>query len=78
MTNEAPQDHVTHPSSPTSQQESSSLEASSSQKTPRYRNLSKIFEETEPLDNIDLFCLLADDEPMTLKKQLKKKSGEMP
>ena len=41
LTNKAPQDHATHPSSPTSQQKSSSLEASSNQKTPRYKNLSK-------------------------------------
>ena len=73
LTNEALQDQVTHPSSPTSQQKSSSLEASSSQKTSRYRNLSKIYEETEPLDNFDLFCLLADDEPMTFEEATQEK-----
>ena len=73
MTNEAPQDHVTHLSSPTSQQESSSLEESSSQKTLRYRNFSKIYEETKPLDNFDYFCLLADNEPVTFEEATQEK-----
>ena len=52
------------PQSPTLIQEELSSEESSRQKTPRVRSLEQIYKITQPLEDITLFCLFVDCEPI--------------
>nr|KYP66220.1 Retrovirus-related Pol polyprotein from transposon TNT 1-94 [Cajanus cajan] len=47
---------------------------SSSERMPRFRSLQEIYEATENLDNVTLFCLFADCEPMNFQEAIGKKS----
>ncbi|KAK2411591.1 putative mitochondrial protein [Trifolium repens] len=65
------EDPATPPASPTP---SSEEEESSSEKTPHFRSLQEIYEATENQDNLTLFCLFADCEPMNFQEAFEKKT----
>ena len=65
------EDPATPPTSPTT---SSQGDESSSERTPRFRSLQDIYEVTENQDNLTLFCLFADCEPMNFEEAQEKKS----
>jgi hypothetical protein len=47
---------------------------SSSERTPHFRSLQEIYEATENQDNLTLFCLFADCEPMNFQEAFEKKT----
>ncbi|CAJ2640870.1 unnamed protein product [Trifolium pratense] len=68
---ESREDLATPPASPTP---SSKEGESSSEKTPHFRSLQEIYEVTENQDNLTLFCLFADCEPMNFQEAFEKKT----
>ncbi|CAJ2633694.1 unnamed protein product [Trifolium pratense] len=64
-------DLATPPASPTPSSEEGE---SSSEKTPHFRSLQEIYEVTENQDNLTLFCLFADCEPMNFQEAFEKKT----
>ena len=65
------EDESTPPTSPTTNPQE---EESSSERTPRFRSIQDIYEVTENQDNLTLFCLFADCEPMNFQEAAKKKT----
>ena len=49
-------------------------DGSSSERVPRFRSLQEIYDVTENQDNITLFCLFADCEPINFQEALQKKN----
>uniref|UniRef100_A0A2N9FJV4 Uncharacterized protein n=1 Tax=Fagus sylvatica TaxID=28930 RepID=A0A2N9FJV4_FAGSY len=71
--NEVPEVPTTPPPSPVSPvhespSSSSSLEGSSSERPKGFRSLQDLYESTENIDDITLFCLFADCEPTGFKE----------
>ncbi|KAK2456950.1 putative mitochondrial protein [Trifolium repens] len=67
------EDPATPPASPTASFEEDE-EESSSERTPHFRSLQEIYEATENQDNLTLFCLFADCEPMNFQEAFEKKT----
>ncbi|CAB75469.1 copia-type reverse transcriptase-like protein [Arabidopsis thaliana] len=61
---------TTPPTSPTSSQ----IEESSSERTPRFRSIQELYEVTENQENLTLFCLFAECEPMDFQEAIEKKT----
>ncbi|KZV28520.1 hypothetical protein F511_15600 [Dorcoceras hygrometricum] len=53
------------PTPPPSSGLSNTPGSSSGEKTPKYRSLADIYNETQAIDGMNLFCLLADAEPLS-------------
>ncbi|KAG7553295.1 hypothetical protein ISN45_Aa06g038290 [Arabidopsis thaliana x Arabidopsis arenosa] len=72
LTREEPprEEPTTPPTSPTSPQG----EESSSERTPHFRSLQELYEVTENQDNLTLFCLFAECEPMDFQEAIEKKT----
>ncbi|CAJ2639360.1 unnamed protein product [Trifolium pratense] len=68
---ESREDLATQPASPTPSSEEGE---SSSEKTPHFRSLQEIYEVTENQDNLTLFCLFVDCEPMNFQEAFEKKT----
>uniref|UniRef100_A0A2N9GX95 Uncharacterized protein n=1 Tax=Fagus sylvatica TaxID=28930 RepID=A0A2N9GX95_FAGSY len=76
--NEVPEMPTTPPPSPVSpvhesSSSSSSLEGSSSERPRGFRSLQDLYESTENIDDITLFCLFADCEPTGFKEAVQDK-----
>uniref|UniRef100_A0A2N9G770 Integrase catalytic domain-containing protein n=1 Tax=Fagus sylvatica TaxID=28930 RepID=A0A2N9G770_FAGSY len=76
--NEVPEVPTTPPPSPVSpvhesSSSSSSLEGSSSERPRGFRSLQDLYESTENIDDITLFCLFADCEPTGFKEVVQDK-----
>ena len=70
---EESQESMTPPSSPTPNSEDPSLEESSSERPCRMRNLQELYEVTTNQDNLTLFCLFADCEPIGFEEAVQSK-----
>ena len=70
---EESQESMTPPSSPTPNREDPSLEESSSERPCRMRNLQELYEVTTNQDNLTLFCLFADCEPIGFEEAVQSK-----
>ncbi|CAL9218311.1 unnamed protein product, partial [Arabidopsis halleri] len=72
LTREEPprEEPTTPPTSPASSQG----EESSSERTPHLRSLQELYEVTENQDNLTLFCLFAECEPMHFQEAIEKKT----
>lgn len=58
------EEHITPPASPTPRLD----ETSSSERTPRLRSIEEIYEVTKNLNDINLFCLFGDCEPLSYQE----------
>ena len=67
------QDPMTPPPSPLPTQEDPSSEESSSERPRRMRNLQELYEVTSNQDNLTLFCLFADCEPIGFEEAVQSK-----
>jgi len=61
---------TTPPTSPTSSQ----IEESSSERTPHFRSIQELYEVTKNQENLTLFCLLTECEPMDFQEAIEKKT----
>ncbi|CAA7020183.1 unnamed protein product [Microthlaspi erraticum] len=65
---------IAPPTPPTPPTISSQGDESSSERTPRFRNLQELYEVTEHQDNLTLFCLSAECEPMNFQEAMEKEA----
>ena len=70
---EEPQEPMTPPPSPPQNQEDPSSEESSSERPHRMKNLQELYEVTANQDNLTLFCLFADCEPLGFEEAVQSK-----
>ncbi|KAG7593894.1 Reverse transcriptase RNA-dependent DNA polymerase [Arabidopsis thaliana x Arabidopsis arenosa] len=62
------------PTTPPTSPKSSQGEESSSERTPHFRSLQELYEVTEKQDNLTLFCLFVECEPMDFQEAIEKKT----